>query len=428
MDKHYDVIIIGAGAAGLIAALEIAETGRSVAVIDAKEQSGGRIRTFSLENNYPFELGAEFVHGKLPVTLELAKKAVLETLDVKGRIWQKKDGELNEQEDFIEDFSDLQKKFKQLKEDITVEEFLNNYLQGKQFENLRFTLQNYVEGYYAADIKKASTFALRDELTKADDEQYRFKNGYQNLVEYLETECKKNGVEFFFSEPVWQLHWQKNKVEAITEKGSYLAKKAIVTVPIGVLQTEGITFSPSLPHIKEAAKQLGFGHVVKVNLWFEKAFWEDKTINGNKNFDDLNFLFSEEIIPTWWTQHPAKEPILTGWLGGPKAEMLQTKSEEEIIQKAIRSLSGIFNLDVIHLSQLLKKAKFYNWSADSDFNGAYSYAVLNGEKLMQRILQPVEGTIYFAGEGLHHGNEIGTVEAALQSGRTVSRQLVAVFS
>lgn len=427
MEKQYDVIVIGGGAAGLIAALELALTGRSVAVLEAKERCGGRINTHYLANGSPVELGAEFVHGNLPVTQELVSKAGLKMYEVKGSIWQKKDGELNEQEDFIEDFSLLKKKFDQLEYDLTVDDFLNLYLQGEQFKELRFTLQNYVEGYYAADIKKASTFALWDELTKADDEQYRLETGYQKIVGYLEKECSSRGVQFYFSTAVQQLNWQSGKVEAITEKGALTAKKAIVTVSIGVLQNEGIRFSPSLPHISEAAKQLGFGHVIKINLWFEEAFWKEKSFTNKKDLHDLNFLFSVETIPTWWTQHPGKETLLTGWMGGPKAVDLQSLTEEEIVQKAVHSLSNIFGIDVIQLSQVLKEAKIYNWSADTHFNGAYSYEVVNGPTYMQTISQPVGNTLYFAGEGLYHGNEIGTVEAALQSGRTVAQQLIAQF-
>ena len=73
--EEYDVLVIGAGAAGLIAALEIALTGRKVCVIEAKEKSGGRINTVFNESNYPIELGAEFVHGDLPITMQILKKS-----------------------------------------------------------------------------------------------------------------------------------------------------------------------------------------------------------------------------------------------------------------------------------------------------------------------------------------------------------------
>ena len=107
--KEYDVLVIGAGAAGLMAAHEIALAGRKVCVIEAKEKCGGRIQTFYTAANYPLEAGAEFIHGDLPLTMQLAKKAGLNTSTVGGSIWQKKDGGLQEQEDFIDDYSEKRK-------------------------------------------------------------------------------------------------------------------------------------------------------------------------------------------------------------------------------------------------------------------------------------------------------------------------------
>lgn len=426
--KQFDVIVIGAGAAGLMAALELALTGKTVAVVEAKEKAGGRIVTVQNANHYPIELGAEFVHGNLPLTKELLKKAGAKTYAVDGGIWQHKDGELKEQEDFIDDYSDLEKKFKALKEDISVGEFLSNYLADDKYEELRFSLKNYVQGYYAADINKASAFALRDELTKGDDEQYRIENGYQKLVAYLESCCVEKGVQFYYSAPAQGIEWRLNNVDVITEKEIFRGRRAVITVSIGVLQSGHINFSPALPEKIIAAQQLGFGHVVKIILAFEDAFWKAENLAQGKHLKDLNFLFSEETIPTWWTQSPKEEAVLVGWLGGPRADTFAKVDKESLVKKALSALSRIFNLDVLHLSQKLQSSYWHNWLADPAFCGAYSYEVVNGEGFMKTILEPVESTLYFAGEGLHHGPEIGTVEAALQSGRAVAHNLVSHFN
>ena len=423
--EQYDVLVIGAGAAGLIAALEIALTGRKVCVIEAKERCGGRIRTVFSRTEYPIELGAEFVHGDLPETMHILKKAGVKINEVKGTIWQKKDGVLQEQEDFIEDFSDLEKKFKELKEDVPVSTFIKEHLKGNKHEKLRFTLKNYVAGYYAADIDKASTYALCEELTKGDDVNYRIEGGYQQLISYLEQQCIERGVKFLFSQPVLQLHWKKDEIEAVTNKSSIKAVKALITVSIGVLQNEGITIVPSLPGKMKAAKKLGFGHVLKINFEFEYPFWKKKELTNEENLDDINFLFSEEEIPTWWTQYPKNENIITGWMGGPDSQLRQTLDDEILVRTGLQSLSKIFDTDVVQLGKALKQAKMYSWSADPHFNGSYSYAVINGSKYMKTILEPVEQTVYFAGEGLHHSIDIGTVEAALVSGREVAHNMIA---
>lgn len=422
--ETYDVLVIGAGAAGLVAALELAQTGRKVAVLEAHEKAGGRIKTVYSEQGFPVELGAEFVHGKLPITNELVKKAAAGIYEVKGSIWQYKDGALQKQDDFIEDYDKLEKKWKDLEQDLSVKEFLEIHLEGAEYEELRFTLQNYVEGYYAADVGKASLFALREELSNADDEQFRVEGGYQVLVTYLQDECMKRGVEFFFRQPVHQLHWKEGAAEAMTTNNSFSAKKVLITVSVGVLQKGGIRFSPDLSSKTEAAKKLGFGHVVKTNFLFGEPFWKQKKNTGNNDFSSLNFLFSDQAIPTWWTQHPRQTPLLTGWLGGPEAMAFSTLDDESLLRKGIHALSGIFGIDILHLNQLLLEKRIYNWSADPYFEGAYSYTVINGQKHVNEVLQPVASTLYFAGEGLHHGPEIGTVEAALQSGRTVAQQLI----
>ena len=426
-NQKFDVLIVGAGAAGLIAALEVSLTGRTVAVIEAADRCGGRMHTV-ISNGFPVELGAEFVHGNLPVTLGLLKKAGAKTITIGGSYWQHKEGRLTEQEDVIEDEGELEKKLKALQEDVPVSDFLSTHFSDDKFEGLRFSLENYVQGYYAADPAKSSTVALRDELFKGEEKNYRIEGGYQTLVDYLEKACRDKGVQFFLSQPVQRIQWSANETVVHTNAISYSATKAMITVSVGVLASESIAFSPVLPDKIAAAKRLGFGVVVKVILEFEDAFWKDKSLTRGKDLSNAVFLFSEESIPTWWTQHPKEEAVLVGWLGGPQAEAFAWLDKAAVEQKALSAISRIFNLDVLHLSQKLRASHFYNWQSDPHFCGTYSYEVVAGEALQKTVLAPIENAVYFAGEGLHLGPEIGTVEAALQSGQTVARQLIADFS
>lgn len=428
MDQiEFDVIIVGAGAAGMMAALEFALTGRKVALVEAKNRVGGRIHTFA-GDIYPIELGAEFVHGNLPLTKQFLKKAGADTYTVKGSIWQQKEGNLQEQEDFIADYKTLEKKCKTLETDKAVERFLEEDLAGKEAEELRFSLRNYVEGYYAADTQNASTRALCNELTKGDDEQYRIRQGYGVLVKRLENDCREKGVQFFLSQPVLQVQWKKGSAAVITEKQTFRAAKILVTVPVGVLQKETITFFPALPQIRQAVQTLGFGHVVKIIFRFDEAFWKKESFTGGKDLSDLGFLFSQEEVPTWWTHYPDDRPLLTGWLAGPRAATAQFLNEEEIVVKALLSLAAILGIDPFRLQQRIVETFYYNWSADPFVCGAYSYETVGGEEAIRTIQEGVEDTVFFAGEGLYAGPEIGTVEAALVSGRKTAHRMIASFS
>ena len=378
-ENYFDVIVIGAGAAGLIAAWELVQTGKRTAVIEAKDRVGGRAHTIH-DNNFelPVELGAEFVHGDLELTKTLLKKAGVEKYKVSGDIWQNEDESLDEQSDFIEDFSALNKKFKELREDISVAEFINDFLKGDEFEEARFTLKNYVEGYYAADTHKASTFSLREELTTSDDEQYRIEGGYIKLIDYLHNQCKEKGVQFFLSFPAKEIKWKKDDVEIVCEGKTFGAKKVLVTVPVGVLQSEAVRFSPAITDTIHAAKKLGFGPVIKTLLQFDEPFWKYEKFTQGKDLDKLSFIFSKAIIPTWWTYHPKHVAMLTGWSGGPHAEKIKDLSNEEILLNAIQSLSEIFSIDKILLQQKLKGCHVANWVNDPHSCGGYSYEVVNG--------------------------------------------------
>jgi monoamine oxidase len=119
--------------------------------------------------------------------------------------------------------------------------------------------------------------------------------------------------------------------------------------------------------------------------------------------------------------------MLTGWSGGPNAEKLKDLNNEEILLNALQSLSEIFSIDKTTLLQKLKGWHVANWLIDPYSCGGYSYEVVNGKRFKQIIKQPIDNTIYFAGEGLYDGPEIGTVEAALITGRETAHQIIAAF-
>jgi monoamine oxidase len=157
----YDAIVIGAGASGLMAALELALAGRKVAVLEASDRAGGRIHTVTGSGgSAPIERGAEFIHGDLPLTLSLLRKAGVDVTKVDGSVWQSHGGRLEESEDFIEDPELIPRACAGLTEDIPVSEFLAERLSGEEYAVLRTSLLHYVQGYYAADPGRASAQAL----------------------------------------------------------------------------------------------------------------------------------------------------------------------------------------------------------------------------------------------------------------------------
>ena len=420
-DQLYDIIIIGAGAAGLMAAWELALAGKTVLILEAKQRCGGRIHTVHDPNfPLPIELGAEFVHGRLPITEMLVKKAGVKWHEVKGSFWHHHQGKLYQSEEQIPGEEKVRKALEQLKEDMPVAQFLNEHFAEEQ--EIKEGLKSYVEGYYAGDIERVSTLALKEELEEGEDIEYRIEGGYKTLIDFLVNAIKDlNGI-IQLETPVTSIAWQRDKVIVKTALKSFVARKVIVTVPLGVLQAQAISFSPTLPQLQTALEQLGYGTAIKILLSFETAFWQERP-----ELKDLGMLFSNEIIPTWWTQNPTEVPVLVGWVAGGQAKKLVDLKKEVLLEKALHSLAAIFAIPLDTIKQQLKGWYVNNWDKGPYALGAYSYDTINGGDVKEAMKKGIENTLFFAGEGWFHGLELGTVEAALYSGRETAHFIIAHY-
>ncbi|MEO5570919.1 MAG: NAD(P)/FAD-dependent oxidoreductase [Bacteroidia bacterium] len=429
-----DVLIIGAGASGLMAARELGKEGKKVMLIDARPYTGGRIHTFHKPGfGAPVEAGAEFIHGKQHYTLQLLKEFGIKYRNVNGEIWQVKNGIFKKEKEFIEDHhNEFIRALKKQEEDLSVEEFLDTNFGNEKYSALRNSIRKYNEGYAAAELSRASILALKEDWLEGDDDQYRIEGGYDCLTEALAEECKKTGAVTLLSTVITKIEWERNNVTAISEnRKKYSAPVAIVTLPPSLLaesaQRKGnISFMPEIPAKREAAKNLGFGGVIKFILQFNNAFWKDKPAEkiAGKDLENLSFIFSDATIPTWWTQHPDDVPILTGWLGGPAAANYLTAREQELLNIALTSLASIFSMPLNVLENNLKTYHITNWQTDAFSRGAYSYDVVNGKIWKEELITPLEDTLYFAGEALSMSELAGTVEAALASGMEVSKKIL----
>ncbi len=431
--KQADIIIIGAGIAGLTCAASLARAGKKIIILEARDRTGGRIHTIhNTSFSLPIEEGAEFIHGDLPLTKQLLEKAGIKYDSLSGQVWQAKNDQLHQQEEFIEDGELIAQKLDQLTEDMPIATFLNTFLGDDQYTHIRENIKRFVEGYDAADIERASAMAFAKEMMDSDeDDQSRPQGGYSRLIHYVEQQCRNASCELILSKPVSKVIWTRGHVQVETKDSEiYDANQVIITVPLGILQAQettpnAITFSPALPEKLQAAKNIGFGHVIKFSLEFNTPFWHDAL--PGKDLSRLGFLFSDAIVPTWWTLLPRQSNILTGWLAGPAARNYAEATKERLLTYAIQSLASIFNIDELTLGQNLKIASITNWAKDPFTLGAYAYTTVDGDNARKTLSLPVENTIFFAGEGTYIGDHTGTVEAAISSAETVSKMILATI-
>lgn len=428
MQHEYDVIIIGAGAAGLIAAHDLSIAGKKVLVLEARDRVGGRAFTI-IGNGFssPIEAGAEFVHGKLPVTLSLLDKAGLEYHLMEGDAFTIKKGVLVQDEVFSNDWQTVMKKLKSLNTDMTIGNFLTQYFNKPKYNDTRQLVLQFVQGFDAADPEKVSAFSLRREWLNDDEQhQYRIVKGYSALMQWLADECKLYKTDIKLSHAVRDISWNDTGAKVYCIDGKvFTSSKVLITIPLGVWQSDtAIIFDPALEFRQQAATQMGFGNVIKINIEFTEKIWETNSSHIMKN---SGFIFSDALIPTWWTQNPVNNFQLNGWLAGPPSMSFNHISAEDQREKVITCLAYIFNAERTFIEKSVKACVITNWADDIYAKGAYSYETLESSSAKKILFGPVANTLFFAGEAYYNGPYTGTVEAAFFSGRSVAEELVHTF-
>lgn len=263
-----------------------------------------------------------------------------------------------------------------------------------------------------------SVHALSREWSNESD-QFRIATGYGSLIRYLERKCIEKGCVIHTGRIVKQIDWQKNDVTVHMSNGTKLSgNKVIITVPISVLRDlngeSSINLSPPVDEYINAARDIGYGTVIKIIFELTEQLWRDRT----------GFIFSDEMIPTWWTQYPVHNTIITGWAGGPAASQLSQHTDDELFEIGLTSLSHIFDRNAAGLRSRIRNAYIFNWRKYDESLGAYSFPTPGSVSARKILNTPIDHTIYFAGEGLYDGPYSGTVEAALSSGSTTAAALL----
>jgi monoamine oxidase len=391
-----DVVVVGAGVAGLAAARALVEAGRSVVVVEARDRAGGRILTHH-DDGFAAELGAEFVHDSTPGFEAALRAAGLRTVEV----------------DFDRD-SDEPDPFTAAREAFAAAAKGRSGSVGEVLDQLEDEgllgigwLRHYAAGFHAADPDRLDLGAFLAQEQTASPAR-RPLGSYSRLVEWLREGVPDVRLGF----PVTLVRWSAGSVEVSGPAGSVRARRAVLTLPLGVWKAGVVRFEPPIGK-RAALDALVAGDAARVVMRFRTRFWEDLPEPPD------NMFFGPGAFPTFWILDAA--PAIVAWVGGPRAADLAGLPDDEVVDSAVQSLADALGADP---RPHLAGAWTHDWLADPWSRGAYTYVTVGGRSAPDELREPVGDTLFFAGEatGPEGG---GTVTLAFESGIRASREILA---
>ncbi|CAN1179762.1 Polyamine oxidase 1 [Linum perenne] len=445
-----DVLIIGAGLSGLTAGKTLHEAGiRNIAILEADSRIGGRIRTAEL-GGYTVEMGANWLIGGGPKSSRLFE--IANHLRLNNRFSDfnyissnayKQDGGMYSKQEVEEAFEAAEARVEfcnQLSssdgDDISISaaQRLGKQEPKTPLEMVIDYFQNdYEEGEQPSVTSLKNTFP-RQEYTDFGHKTYFVADprGFQSIVHYIAHQflSHHHGHQLIIDDPrlklnqvVTEINYCKNGVRVKTEDGcEYHAKYAIVSVSLGVLQSNFIQFIPDLPEWKEqAVKEFDMGTFTKIFLRFPHKFWPSQP--GTEFF-----LYAHErrgYYPIWHhLEHvmPGSNILFVAVTGDESKRILKL-SDSEIQEEAMSVIRKMFGNKIPDPDQILVP----RWLSNRFFRGSYSNWPAGYKTSSHKKLRDPIGPIFFTGEHTC-AKYLGYADGAYSAGVDTANELVKILT
>lgn len=432
-----DIMVIGAGIAGLAAARDLQARGHRVRVVEAQSRIGGRLKTdHSLGT--PLDLGASWIHGVTgnPITT-LANSMGAQRASTRydsATTFDHHNGRVDEISPSRQDRL------------ASLETSLANWIKSAQNSNNdtslyaaiwqrsdvqalssadKQLLRHLMNGHQEAEYGGNST---RSSSTVGDMSAYWFDNskefgggdevftqGFGQLATHL-----ARGLNIQLNEKATAIHHAGSGVRVTTDKATYDLDCAVVAVPLGVLKAGHIAFTPSLPTAHtHAINSLKMGLLNKLYLKFDTDFW-----STSSDTDWIESISAVDASQQAWTQwvnlkRPLGQNLLLGFNAADTALDMETLGDMDTVASAMERLKSIYGHGIPNPTGHL----ITRWQQDAWTLGAYSFNALGmQEHTRSQLAQSIQGKLSFAGEATHP-DHWGTVHGAYLSGQRAAAQL-----
>jgi monoamine oxidase len=407
--SEFDVVVIGAGAAGLSAARRLATTPLSIRVIEARDRVGGRAWTMREPSGLPIDLGCGWLHSADTNEWCIVASTLGFALDRTTPRWRSQWKDIgfpaSEQDDFREALARFWDRLDAAGEAETDEPGERSLEPGCRWNNLINAISTYINGVELDRLSARDFWRYRDTGVN-----WRVVEGYGSVV----AACAA-GLDVVLDCPAERIDHGSRRVRIETPRGELSAKAVIVTVPTNVLAAGVPRFVPELPAKIAAAAALPLGLADKLYLRLDgvEAFPRDAHLYGA----------IDQVRTGTYHLRQMGRPLVEGYFGGALARDLEQEGEGAFASFAIDQLAALLGGDI---RKRLHPIAATAWARDPWARGSYSHAKPGEADARHVLAAPVDQRLFFAGEACSV-EDFSTAHGAYRSGVSAAEQVIAAL-
>jgi monoamine oxidase len=402
-----EVVVVGAGAAGIAAARRLYEASIRCLLVEARPRLGGRAWTWTDPSGFGLDLGCGWLHSADRNPWVAVAEAQGATIDKTPPPWMNRPLEASfprvEHSDFRSAFAEFYERLHSAarsETDVAASTVLDPAC---RWNALIDAMSTYISG---AELDRISVKDL--DRYHSTDINWRVVEGYGALI-------SAHGAKLpvMLDCPVSAIDHSGKRLKIATSKGAIAADQIIVTVPSAILAAERIRFRPALPRKTQAALGLPLGLADKLFMSLEHA----------EEFDQGVRLFghTDRVATAGYHVRPFGRPMIEGYFGGRLAADLEANGEGAFFDFAVDELVGVLGSD---FARRVKPIRVHRWGSDPFALGSYSFALPGFADCRQTLAEPVDNRLFFAGEACSK-HDFSTAHGGWHTGIAAAEQVIA---
>lgn len=430
-----DTIVVGAGIAGLTAARLLQGAGQRVVVLEARNRVGGRVWS-DRSDGHVTDRGASWIHGITDSPVFAAVTAFgMPTVEFTVGGYQPDSRPIahyspagtrltaDDAARYVADIhavdaalrgaiaaSDRDASYRDATEVALAEVADADEWDGERTQRVREYLEHRSEEQYGAWIDDLAAHGLDDD--QVDGDEVVFPHGYDALATGLAA-----GLDIRLESVVSRVAWGAEGVSVTTSAGTLAARAAVVTVPIGVLQSSGFEIAPALPpEVAEPLSRLRMNAFEKVFLRFDERFWDPDVYAIRQQGEEGRWWHS------WYDLTALDDtPTLLTFAAGPAATATREWTDAEVTASVMVQLRRLYGADIPDPVGIVRT----DWQSDPWAGyGSYAYMTVGSDTSDHDALAtPIGGVLHLAGEATWT-DDPATVTAALRSGHRAAENVL----